>query len=72
MINMAFGIHPYQTMTAAWCRGGISLGRAGGGFAAGLAVGFGLNREPNLESGLAGEADAAGVAVGDALAFLRP
>ena len=39
--------------------------------AAGLAVGFGLNSEPIFESGLAGDAEAAGVAVGDA-AFLRP
>jgi len=39
--------------------------------AAGLAVRFGLNSDPIFESGLAGDADAAGVAVGDA-AFLRP
>ena len=39
--------------------------------AAGLAVGFGLNSEP-IENGLAGDADAAGVAAGDAPAFLRP
>jgi len=38
--------------------------------AAGLAVGFGLKSEP-IENGLAGDADAAGAAVGDALAFLR-
>ena len=38
--------------------------------AAGLAVGFGLNSDPIFESGLAGDADAAGVAVGDAAAFL--
>ncbi len=37
---------------------------------AGLAVGFGLKSEP-IENGLAGDADAAGAAVGDALAFLR-
>jgi len=39
--------------------------------AAGLAVAFGLNSEPIFESGLAGDADAAGVAVGDAPAFVR-
>ena len=39
--------------------------------AAGLAVAFGLNSEPIFENGLAGDADAAGVAVGDAPAFLR-
>ena len=38
--------------------------------AAGLAVGFGLNSDP-IENGLAGDADAAGVAAGDAPAFLR-
>jgi hypothetical protein len=38
---------------------------------AGLAVGFGLKSDPIVENGLAGDADAAGVAVGDALAFLR-
>ena len=40
-------------------------------FAAGLAVAFGLNRFPIFESGLAGDADGAGVAVGDAPSFLR-
>ena len=39
--------------------------------AAGLAVGFGLNSDPIVENGLAGDADDAGVAVGDAPAFLR-
>lgn len=38
--------------------------------AAGLAVGLGLNSDP-IENGLAGDADAAGVAAGDAPAFLR-
>ena len=36
----------------------------------GLAVGFGLNSEP-IENGLAGDADAAGAAVGEAPALLR-
>ena len=40
-------------------------------FAAGLAVAFGLNRFPIFESALAGDADGAGVAVGDAPSFLR-
>ena len=40
-------------------------------FAAGLTVAFGLNRFPIFESGLAGDADGAGVAVGDAPSFLR-
>ena len=39
--------------------------------AAGLAVDLGLNSEPIFENGLAGDAEAAGVAVGDAPAFLR-
>ena len=38
--------------------------------AAGLAVGLGLNSDP-IENGLAGDADAAGVAAGDAPALLR-
>ena len=58
-------------MTAAWCRSSISLGGTGGGFAAGLAVGLGLKRFPIFESGLAGDADATGAAVGDAPSFLR-
>ena len=71
MIDMAVGIHPYHSVTTAWCRCGIRLsGASGGGGCAGLAVGFGLNSEP-IENGLAGDADAAGAAVGDALAFLR-
>ena len=37
---------------------------------AGLAVGLGLNSDP-IENGLAGDADAAGVAAGDAPALLR-
>ena len=41
-------------------------------FAVGLAVVLGLNRFPIFESGLAGEADAAGLAVGETSAFLRP
>jgi len=40
-------------------------------FAAGLAVAFGLSRFPIFESALAGDADGAGVAVGDAPSFLR-
>ena len=40
-------------------------------FAAGLAVALGLNRFPIFESGLAGDADGAGVAVGDGPSFLR-
>jgi hypothetical protein len=39
--------------------------------AAGLAVVFGLNNEPIFEKGFAGDGDVAGVAVGDAPAFLR-
>jgi hypothetical protein len=38
--------------------------------AAGLAVAFGLKSEP-IENGLAGDADAAGAAAGDAAAFVR-
>ena len=38
--------------------------------AAGLAVGLGLNSDP-IENGLAGDADAAGVAAGDTPALLR-
>ena len=41
-------------------------------FAAGLAVAFGLNRFPIFESGLAGDADAAGPAAGETSAFLCP
>jgi len=41
-------------------------------FAAGLAVAFGLNRFPIFESGLAGDADAAGLAAGETSAFLCP
>src|SRR2546423_1418197 len=39
--------------------------------APGLAVGFGLNSGPIFESGLAGDADAAGVPAGGAAFFLR-
>src|SRR5437868_1267915 len=72
MINMALGIHPYQATTAAWRRGSISLSGAGGGLRSGLAVAFGLNRFPIFESGLAGDADAAGLAAGETSAFLCP
>ena len=41
-------------------------------FAAGLAVAFGLNRFPIFESGLTGDADAAGLAAGETSAFLCP
>ena len=40
--------------------------------AAGLAVAFGLNSEPIFESGLAGDADVAGLAAGETSAFLCP
>ena len=40
-------------------------------FAAGLAVAFGLNSDP-IENGLAGDADAAGLAAGETSAFWCP